>query len=302
MNIIIFGYGWGGVLLYRELISSDKYKFIGFADNSIYKQGNIVDDFPIMSVDDLVHLKETTDYAVIIAAKKWFIIGQELEKYDISIEGIYQNGEITNYERMDFESLDLSKQIYFYAGDICDEIHLSNPNLYGLSINKADARHILHDITQKYPLPDNSIHSYQAEDVLEHIEIEKLTDVMNEIYRILVKGGLCRICLPDYFSPYLNRISMKDAKGNILFDPTGGGAYGENGVLNGGHTWFPNYISVRNLLEKTKFTNWKLLCYHTENSELVRKEIDFTKGYIKRISEQNEEFKQVYSIVVDCYK
>lgn len=302
MNIVIFGYGWEGAALYRELINSDKYKVTGFADNSIYKQGNTVDGFPIMSVDDLAHLKETTDYSVIITAKKWFIIGQKLEEYNIPIEGIYQNGEIISYDRMSFERLDLSSRISFYAGDICDRIHLSNPDLYGLSINRADSRHILHDITNVYPLPDNSIYSYQAEDVLEHIETEKLVSTINEIHRILVKGGMLRICLPDYFSPYLSRISMKDVKGNILFDPTGGGTYGENGVLNGGHIWFPNYLNVRNLLEKTKFKDWELLCYHTENGELVRKEIDFTKGYIKRISEKNEECRPVYSIVADCYK
>ena len=120
---------------------------------------------------------------------------------------------------MTFERLDLSKQITLYAGDICDEEHLKNPNLYGLSIHKADKRHILADITNEYPLPDNSIYSYQAEDVLEHIEPQKLVDTINEIYRIL-GDGVFRICLPDYNSPYLKNISMKSKEGRILFDPT----------------------------------------------------------------------------------
>ena len=88
-------------------------------------------------------------------------------------------------------------------------MHMSEPNLYGLSINKADSKHILHDITNHYPLPDNSIYSYQAEDVLEHIAFEKLVDTINEIYRILHEGGLLRICLPDYYSAYLVNSPME---------------------------------------------------------------------------------------------
>ena len=179
---------------------------------------------------------------------------------------------------------------------------MSNPDLYGLSIHKADVRHILHDITERYPLPDDSIYSYQAEDVLEHIEIAKLPDTINEVYRILRKGGLFRICLPDYFSPHLNAVSMKDRDGNLLFDATGGGNYGKDGVSDGGHVWFPDYGNVRELLQKTKFQDIRFLCYHTEDGRLVRKKIDFEKGHINRVPKLDEPNKPVYSIVVDCYK
>lgn len=302
MNIIIWGYGIEGVKLYRELVNDADYKVIGFADNSIYKQGNIVGKFTILSMQDLLHLKLKIDFSVIIAARQWFIVGEELEKHDISIEGIYQNGSIAKYDRMTFKRLDFSKNIMLYAGDICDDVHMSNPNLYGLSINKSDSRHILHDITVKYPLPDESIYSYQAEDVLEHIEYDKLVDAINEIYRILKQGGLLRICFPDYFSPYLDNITMKNKEGGILFDPTGEGNFGEDGVENGGHVWFPNYKNVMLLLENTMFNNISLLCYHTETGELVRKGIDFDKGYINRIPRDIESEGQIYSIVVDCYK
>lgn len=302
MKIVIWGYGSLGATLYMELIDKDEYEVIGFADNSTYKQGNFVNNLPIMPMIDLIKLKETTDYRVIIASGKWFVIGVELEKLGIPIEGIYQNGEITKYDRMCFERLDLSRPITLYAGDIGDDVHRADLNLYGLSINKSDSRHIFHDITYKYPLPDSSIFSYMAEDVLEHIDYNKLPDTINEIWRVLKQGSLFRICLPDYFSPYLDIISMKDKDGKILFDPAGGGNYGESGVSNGGHVWFPNYFNVKALLEKTKFRNWDLLCYHTENGELVRKEIDFSKGYIKRVPQYNDQDKPVYSIVVDCYK
>lgn len=305
MKIIIFGYGYEGTRCYKELSNSIEYEVIGFADNSLYKQGNYVGSQPILSVDDLVRLNLTTEFAVIIAAGRWFEIGAQLERNNIRIIGIWKNDCLCKYERMTFEKLDLSKKITLYAGDIYDEEHLQNPNLYGLSINKADARHIFADITDKYPLPDNSIYSYQAEDVLEHIEIDKLVDTIDEIYRVLGEGGLFRICLPDYFSPYLKDISMKNKEGKILFDASGGGVYGENGVSAGGHVWFPNINNVRELLKKTKFVTCDFLCYHTEDGELIKKDIDFSKGYINRVpaSDAADNVKySIYSIVVDCYK
>lgn len=303
MNIIIFGYGREGVKLYRELKSNDIYDVVGFADNSVFKQGNKVGSYKIMSVDELVLLKRSIDFSIIIAAGKcWYEIGEVLEKYDIPIEGVYQHGNIIEYSRMSFEKLDLTKNIKLYAGDICHEKHKSEPYLYGLSISKADDKHIFHDITCPYPLPDNSIFSYQAEDVLEHIEYAKLKMVIDEIYRILKAGGLFRISLPDYNSPYLKEICMKDKNGEIIFDPTGGGTYEAGSVINGGHVWFPNYKNVEALLRTTKFSKYNFLCYYTENEELIRKEIDFSKGYIARIPENYEYNNPVYSIVVDCYK
>ena len=301
LKIVIFGYGFKGVQLLRKLSDNNEYEVIAFADNSVYKQGNYAGEYPILSMDDLVTMKISIDFSVIIAANRWFEIGEQLEKRDITIGGVYADGEIIKYDRMDFGRLDLTKEINLYAGDICDEVHFSDPNLFGLSINKADSRHILHNITDKYPLPDESISSYQAEDVLEHIEFAQLTDAINEIYRILKKDGLFRICLPDYFSPYLKNISMTNKNGDIVFDPTGGGVYEENGVSGGGHVWFPNYLLVDDLLKGTLFHRIDFRCYHTENGEVLKKEIDFSKGYINRMPTEGK-IGLIYSIVVDCYK
>jgi SAM-dependent methyltransferase len=300
LNIFIWGYAYEGTKLYRELVKSSRYKVIGFADNSVKKQGMRINGNKILSLEELCSLKEEQDFSVIIASSKWYIIGQQLEKAEIKIEGIYREGQIQPYEVMKFDKLDLNTDIIFYAGDIGDDIHMQQDNLYGLSINKADRKHILHDITEKYPLPDNCIKSYQAEDVLEHIDFEKVVPSINEIYRILKPGGLFRICLPDYYSPWLREISMMDESDNILFDATGGGTYGIEGVENGGHVWFPNFNNVKAILKQTKFNNIEFCCYHTEDGKLQMKEIDMSKGYVKRISKKNE--VGIYSMVIDCYK
>ena len=95
---------------------------------------------------------------------------------------------------------------------------------------------------------------------------------------------------------------MHDKNGNIVFDPTGGGSYGMNGVENGGHVWFPNYDNVKELLQKTMFKNIDFLCYHTKEEEVVMKDIDFSLGHINRIPTEIRERELIYSIVVDCRK
>jgi SAM-dependent methyltransferase len=300
MNVIIWGYCSDGAILYRKLKKNDAYKILGFADNAICKQGKYVDGVKIKTLDDVIELNREMELSVIIVSRKWYVIGQQLEENGINIEGVYLEGKIVPYNVAGFDKLNFSRGVSLYAGDICDEEHMKIENLYGLSINKADAKHILHDITVPYPLPDNCIDSYQAEDVLEHISLDKIISTINEIYRVLKQGALFRICLPDYYSPWLRSVSMLDDNGDILYDPTGGGTYGENGVENGGHVWFPNYDNVKELLKQTKFNKNEFMCYRTVDGELHMKDIDFSKGYVKRVYQKKND--EIYSIVIDCYK
>lgn len=299
-NIVIWGYGYAGCEIYERLENIDNYHMLGFADNSSLKQGYVAYGHSIKSMSQLKEMQKKIQFSVIIATNAWILVGKQLEAENIAVEGVYINGEIIPYEPMQFYKLDFSNPIYLYAGDICDETHMSNPYLYGLSINRSDNKHIFHDITKKYPLPDECIDNYQAEDVLEHIELEYIKDTINEIYRILKVGGIFRICLPDYFSPYLKRVSMQDENGNIIFDATGGGVLREDGIKQGGHVWFPTYKRMEKILSNTYFKNIEFLCYHTEEGVLVRKEIDFAKGYVRRVSEDIN--NTVFSIVIDCYK
>lgn len=301
-NIIIFGYGAEGVQTWLKLEKLEEYNLLGFADNSLVKQGRMAFDQPIKSLDDLEILNQQISFSVVIASSEWMIIKEQLEKRNIEIYGTAINSKLHRCdEAATFDKLDCSKPVFLYAGDIADDIHMANDNLFGLSITKMDAKHIFHDITQKYPLPDASIYAYQAEDVLEHIEIEKVVPALNEIYRIIKKGSVLRICLPDYNSPYLSRISLKDTEGKILYDPTGGGKIGEFGIEDGGHVWFPTYHLVRQLLEKSWFKEFDFICYHTVKGELVKKKFDYLNGYVNRVSDE-EDGREVYSIIVDCRK
>lgn len=305
-NIILFGYGVNGSQLYRKLEReySDEYHLMGFCDNCVAKQGKYTFGHKILSFKELIALKKSLDFSVIITTSFWAEIGKNLEEYHIPIEAVYRQEKLQPYEAIYFKNLDFSGPVKLYAGDICDDIHLNDPYLYGLSINKTDKKHIFHDITEPYPLPDDCVDSYQAEDVLEHIEYHEMIPVLNEIHRILKPGALFRISVPDYRAPYLRRIAMSDESGNILYDPDGGCGYDENGVQKGGHMWFPTYDIMKSLLTQSRFNAVNFCCYYDEHGKPVIKNIDYSKGYVQRTPENYDgvNTSELFTMVIDCYK
>lgn len=204
---------------------------------------------------------------------------------------------------------ELKAPICLYAGDIMDHnrLTITGLNFVGLSLTRNDHMHIQHNLLHKHDLPDNSVSVYQAEDVMEHIDLDKLVDVFNDIYRILEPGGLFRLSIPDYRCDVLKNRSICDDQGNIIFDPNGGGTYDEvnKTVIDGGHVWFPKYEIVKELLDKTHFTNVDFLHYHKNDESFVLKVVDYSLGYISRTPDHDDRVKnpkQPMSIIVDCYK
>lgn len=299
-NIVIWGYCSNGIEVLEKIRNQSQYEFLGFVDNSCYKQGNYVGGKLIYTVNQICELKAKIDLSVIIATGKWREVEAECKKKGIVIQAIYMNGEIHLYPFPTFESLDYRKGIKFYAGDICDEIHRRDKNLYGLTLFSTDSKHIRHDIREEYPVPDNSIVAYEAEDVFEYVEPEKQLYAINEICRILKPHGYARFTLPDYNSPYLKRRTMCSANGDFLFDAMGGGTYGAQGIQEYGSTYFATYEDFNRTLEKTNFSRIDWLCYYTEDGILHKKYIDMNMGYVNRVS--NETNENVYCLVVDCYK
>lgn len=301
-NVIIFGYGYQGTILAKKIYHDQNYKLCGFVDNSIYKQGNYAYDSKILSFSELVEMSKEKEIFVIIACKEHYAeMVKQCEENNINIEGIFLDGRIKKYPFASFDMLDLNREIKLYAGDIMDEVHLSESNLFGLSITQNDDRHILHDITMPYPLPDDCISAYEAECVLELIDQSKLIFAINEIYRILKPGAYLRITVPDHYSPYLKRRAMRDKDGNVLYDAgeTYAVKYGKHGLI-GGWTRFTNYDDLKGVLEQTKFKQFDWLCYHTKDEILHKKTIDYSHGYNKRV--KNQEDIDEYNILVDCIK
>ena len=206
---------------------------------------------------------------------------------------------------LSFAAIAGRKQICLYAGDVPNLPEYTGKGLVGLSLTASDSRHIRHDITKPYPLADGTVDSYQAEDVFEHIEYEKLVDVVDEIHRVLKPGGWFRLSVPDYRCDILRNRSLYDVSGEIAFDPVGGGAFRDGRVVDGGHVWFPTYEKVKQLIESSKFDDFKFYHYYDENGESVTNEIDYSRGYIMRTPDHDARVQNPYramSIVVDMFK
>ena len=194
-----------------------------------------------------------------------------------------------------------AKKLYF--GDITSPEKFDG--YIGVSLNRSDSTHIKHNVTVPFPVADNTFSVIQAEDVLEHIEFGELSQVLDEIYRILEPGGYFRLSLPDYRSILLRDRCLYDSSGRIVFDPGGGGAYSTE-VEAGGHLWFPNYEKVQSLLKNSPFQSTKIEFLQFIDSDMkhVCSEIDYTKGFIKRTCDNDDRLEsgEVLSIIVDCYK
>ena len=210
-----------------------------------------------------------------------------------------------------FQDIKNKDKIYLYCGDLPHQrIEYTKLNFIGLSLSQSNYNHIKHDITNKFDLFDNSVDIIQSEDVMEHIAYDKLINIINEIYRVLKKGGLFRLSLPDYRCDILYNRSLKYTNGDIYFDAGGGGSYdyNNNKVVNGGHLWFPKYEEVKTLLNKTFFNeNGKIefLHYYDENSKAYMNEIDYKLGFILRTPDFDKRVqcpKRPLSLVVDCWK
>ena len=202
---------------------------------------------------------------------------------------------------IDWEDLRHLHSVRLYAGDLPEKKEYDG--LIGLSLSQSDHRHIKYDITNSLPLSNNSVSSYQAEDVFEHIEYDKLLPIINEIYRVLKPNGTFRLSIPDYGCDVLINRSIKDASGDIVFDPGGGGT-----PQNPGHVWFPHIDKVKQLLEKSDFGKLgKIECLHYYNMDgtFVADKIDYSKGHIQRTPDFDKRVQNPYrpmSIVVDLYK
>ena len=205
--------------------------------------------------------------------------------------------------KIQFNDLKSRDAIYLYAGDV-PQNGLYN-KFIGLSLSQSNLQHIKHDVTKKLPMKDSCVDVYQSEDVFEHIRLEKLPGVIDEIYRVLKHGGTFRLSLPDYECDVLKNRTQKDDAGNLLFDPGGGGNFVNGEVVDGGHVWFPLYKTVKELLEKTQFQDIRFYHYYDESGHAVTSPIDYSLGFVMRTPDHDERVKNPYrpmSIVVDCVK
>ena len=179
---------------------------------------------------------------------------------------------------------------------------------FGVTPFFASTRNIEQDVSAPLPIPNESVEVFQSEDVFEHIELSKMVPIFNEIHRVLVPGGLFRLSLPDYhFDLYVERCE-RGPRGEIVFDPGGGGEFVDGRVTGGGHVWFPTIEIVRDLFNESLFGSRgvvRFLQYNNGDGTFQMDTIDYSLGHIQRTPDHDArvaERPRPISIVVDARK
>ncbi|HEY6192862.1 MAG TPA: methyltransferase domain-containing protein [Bacteroidota bacterium] len=204
-------------------------------------------------------------------------------------------------KRMTWLDLLDHKSINLYAGEIPKRVEYEN--CIGLSLSHGDSCHIHHDITMPFPLDDETIDSFQSEDVFEHIAYDMLNPIIQEIFRVLKPGGLFRLSMPDYRCDVLYERSIRNDANEIIFDPGGGGT-----PDNPGHLWFPTIERVTELLNGTQFSERgkiNYLQYYKSDGSSVTRPIDYSHGFVQRTPDHDARVQSPYrpmSLVVDLIK
>ncbi len=152
---------------------------------------------------------------------------------------------------------------YLYFGSLGPhERQYHVPQFVGLALAPAHDREIRHNLTEPLPFGDGVIAKVQAQDVLEHLAMDMVPAVLDEIWRVLKPGGVFRLSVPDYRSPIHKRRSVYDARGRVIGDMLMGaspyldGATGDARVRFAGggeaHLWFPRYELITHLVLKSE--------------------------------------------------
>ena len=161
---------------------------------------------------------------------------------------------------------------YLYFGSLgLHERQFQIPNFIGLALHPAHDREVKHDLAAPLPYADNSIAKIQAQDVLEHLPLEKVPFVLDEIYRVLKPAGTFRLSVPDYRSPVQKRRSLYDARGRVIGDLLMGAtsyldaATGEAKIRfsedGDAHLWFPRYEVITHLVLKSEIRKAQIHFY-----------------------------------------
>lgn len=300
-NIILYGTGCCGRKAFDVL--RDKYNVLAWVDRDECKQGLYYYSKPVISMEELVKTFSSDSIEVVVALDDYYNVAKELNDLGLNVKGYYSTitNKVLPWENITWEIIKKRNPLRLYAGDLNEGMLDNYPDIVCLSITRNNFYSILQDITERFPLDNNSVDSFQSEDVAEHIDEKLQVFVLNEIYRVLKPGATFRWSLPDYGCSYLQERSFCNDKGETVFDPIGGGKYIGGKVEDGGHVWFPTYKKVKSIIDQSDFSKYRFYRYFTEFDGWYSKEIDFSIGYIYRIKEHD--FRGIdTSIVVDCLK
>jgi SAM-dependent methyltransferase len=161
-----------------------------------------------------------------------------------------------------------------YLGSIeKTQIQRTNGSFIGTSIYPMHFFEIYCDLSQaSLPFASSSVSKVQGEDVLEHLDYEQLPKLFDEIHRVLVIGGVFRVSVPDYNSPFLLKRCVFNYLGEIVLDASTDSSVGfdvatgsptlNHDTFGNSHLWFPTYSQIMQLIEGSGFQNSSEVVLH----------------------------------------
>jgi len=157
------------------------------------------------------------------------------------------------------------------------------------SFFKAKPYTVYHDLLQPFPLKNECVDGVLSEDCFEHIEEHHYPKILTEIYRILKKGGLFRLAVPDYRSPK-DRFCLR-----LGFDPR-----------DSLHVTLTTWNLLKKYTHKCPFETVEYQNYW-EGDKFIQKKIDYARGYVRRTPDNDprntsDRPLHVTSLVVDLIK
>jgi hypothetical protein len=150
-----------------------------------------------------------------------------------------------------------------YFGHLLQSEHqYRTEEFIGLTFSPKHDRELLHNLYKPLPVRDGLVAKIQSQDVFEHLEYDKIPELLDEVFRALRSGGIFRLSIPDYRSPVLKSRSAFDAEGNVIADLGMGNMlrlgqdkksvvkeYANDGSS---HLWFPTYEAVMELVIRSR--------------------------------------------------
>lgn len=218
------------------------------------------------------------------------------------------NGDPPNLETTDARQL--------YLGSLPKQSSQYAEGFVGVCLDPKHDREIQHDLASPLPLSDSVIEQIQAEDVLEHIDLDCVPSLLSEIWRVLTPRGRFRLSVPDYRSPVLKARSVYDQHGKVICDTLMGGKikYDPDSASTsvrfppGGHThlWFPTYELVTEAILKSDLRLCRRIDWHhywRADSDWVARPFDMGVMPVKRCPpvDMRADGKPI-SIIVDFEK
>jgi SAM-dependent methyltransferase len=207
--------------------------------------------------------------------------------------------------------------VYLYYGSMRkEEPQYSNPKFMCLALEPKSVKEIKHNAYDKLNFPENSIAKIQSQDVFEHLDYNKLPAIFDDIYRVLKKGGVFRLSMPDYNCPAMRKECVFDENGNIMVDISCGGSVIYDRSIPGkrahfidtgdAHLWFPTFENLKSLINKSEINNSsKITFYHywLNDEEFHTEEVPDNEMFVQRIPpfDMRENGRPI-SIVVDFCK